>query len=197
MRVVDVSAEGIAQLVVAGRHHTVELHAAVQRRVGLLAGLVVSRLAVGDEVREVLRAGVGHRISTLEPVGCGFEHILVVGAAAGRHRVQRCLELRQRIWIVKVHRHRFIDLGIEVHQEDIHRARVAAAQALLEGVEHRRQRVLRGVERRGAHTAGAVDHERDVVVVPGTTVRPRCRRQRCRCVSTDDSVVSEVAVMAL
>src|SRR5471030_2989459 len=163
VRAVDVRAEGVAGLVVAGFHHIVELHAAVQRRVGLLAALVVGRLAVSDEVREVFRPSVSHGISALEPVGRGFEHVLVVGTAAGRHRVQDCLEGSQRIRIVQVDRHRLVDLGIEVCEEDVHGARVAA-HALLQGVEHRRQRVLGRADRRRAHAARTVDHEGDVVV---------------------------------
>ncbi|MNQ40409.1 hypothetical protein D3C85_540600 [compost metagenome] len=163
MRAVGEQADRCARLIVAGGDQAIECCAAIQGRVGRLAALVVSRLAVSNEIREVLRPGVGHGVRTLEPVGRGFEHVLVVGAAAGRHRVQNRLQLSQRIRVIEVHRHRLVDLGVEVHQEDVHRARVAA-QALLEGVEHRRQRVLGRVDRRGTHTAGAVDHERDVVV---------------------------------
>ncbi|MNZ63652.1 hypothetical protein D3C78_818030 [compost metagenome] len=164
MRAVGEQADRCARLIVAGGDQAIECCAAIQGRVGRLAALVVSWLAVSNEIREVLRPRVGHDVRTLEPVGRGFEHVLVVGAAAGRHRVQNRLQLSQRIRVIEVHRHRLVDLGVEVHQEDVHRARVAA-QALLEGVEHRRQRVLGRVDRRGTHTAGAVDHEGDIVVL--------------------------------
>ncbi|MNZ42500.1 hypothetical protein D3C78_600750 [compost metagenome] len=163
MRAVREQTDRSTQLIAFGGDQTIECCAAIQDRVGRLAALIVSRLTVSNEIREVLRPAVGHGVRTLEPVGRGFEHVLVVGAAAGRHRVQNRLQLSQRIRVIEVHRHRLVDLGVEVHQEDVHRARVAA-QALLEGVEHRRQRVLGRVDRRGTHTAGAVDHEGDVVV---------------------------------
>ncbi|MNN70976.1 hypothetical protein D3C81_1868720 [compost metagenome] len=83
MRAVGEQADRCARLIVAGGDQAIECCAAIQGRVGRLAALVVSRLAVSNEIREVLRPGVGHGVRTLEPVGRGFEHVLVVGAAAG------------------------------------------------------------------------------------------------------------------
>ncbi|MNE43955.1 hypothetical protein D3C80_1381570 [compost metagenome] len=70
----------------------------------------------------------------------------------------------QRARVIQVDRHGLAHAAIEGRQEDVDRPRGVRTQTLLEGAEHHGQRVLRRPDRI-VHTAGGVDHERDVVVL--------------------------------
>ncbi|MNJ43677.1 hypothetical protein D3C77_386940 [compost metagenome] len=142
----------VAPLVVQFGQRPVEgVVGAVERRV-FLASLIDVRLAIGDEERLVFTF-VACIFEVLEPVGRGFERVLVVGTATGPELVQRRLQLLQCTRVGQVDRDLGVDVRGEVHQQDIHRTRFVPFDTVGQRLEHGLQGVSRSLDARILHAA--------------------------------------------
>ncbi|MNP21128.1 hypothetical protein D3C76_1137350 [compost metagenome] len=145
-------ADDIAQFVVQRGQYAIHRVARVfERRVTSLVALRNVWLAIGNEERLVATVTAGV-LEVLEPVGGGFERIFVVGIAAGSQLLQCSLQRCQSTIVGQVDREGGVDLGGEVHQQNIHRTRLSTFDTVSQGVEHRLQGFLRRVHTGVTHT---------------------------------------------